>query len=158
MQILADKIRARIEIRSDLHSNECRIWTGMVDSMGYAKAKLAPHWPKGARVSRMILAIKLGRVPTKDEWACHSCDNILCVNEGHIYLGNALTNNRDTVVRGRRTNGFGKTDDKIKAEIRILYLSGSITQEELGKQYGVTQVRISQIIREEVKCQVKKTQ
>lgn len=148
MSVLEDEIRSRIKARST-RRGKCLIWTGMVDSMGYAKAKLAPYWPAGGRVSRMILMIKLGRLPLSSEWACHTCDNPRCVDESHIYCGDAVTNNHDTVRRGRRTNGHAKTDRRIRTKIRREYATGRFTQSELASKYGVNQPRISQIVRSE---------
>ena len=31
----------------------------------------------------------------------HTCDNSLCCNPGHLYLGNQADNNRDTIKRNR---------------------------------------------------------
>lgn len=144
MRLLTDKINSKID-RMSVVKGDCKIWIGMVDSMGYAKAKLTPHWTKGGRVSRMILLIKLGRIPMKSEWACHICDNPLCVNINHIYVGDAKSNNLDTVRRFRRRDR--KIDDCTKDLMINEYLAGKTTQQVLGLQYGVSQVRVSQIVR-----------
>ena len=46
---------------------------------------------------------RLGAVG-RAQYVCHHCDNPLCVNPEHTYLGNALTNNRDTARRRRHAN------------------------------------------------------
>lgn len=44
---------------------------------------------------------KLLGATESDQFVCHHCDNPLCVNLEHVYLGSALTNNRDTAARKR---------------------------------------------------------
>jgi hypothetical protein len=147
MSFLEEVLLPRLDARSTTLPSGCHEWNGMVDSMGYPKIKLAPYWPKGARASRMILAMTLDRLPTEYEWVCHSCGNKLCVNVDHIYCGNALTNNRDTVEHGHRINGHGKTDASTRRKIKMEYEAGCVTQSDLADKYGVNQPRISQIIR-----------
>lgn len=144
MFFLSEKILNLLQIRTKGEGG-CLVWTGMVDSMGYAFAKMTPTWPKGTRVSRMVLSMKLGRKAAITEWACHTCDNPLCVNPDHVYCGNATTNNRDTVARNRR--GVRKLTAEQNKEILNLYASRKFTQTDLAERYGVSQVRISQIIR-----------
>lgn len=152
MLLLTNRLAALIEKRT-FDSAGCKIWLGMVDSGGYAKAKISPYWPKGTRISRVVLAVKLGRIPNKVEWACHTCDNPLCVEPSHIYCGNATSNNRDTVRRGRHRCQYAKTDDGMKREIVSRYITGGISQEKLAKEYGISQVRVSQIVRRHLICQ-----
>ena len=43
---------------------------------------------------------KHGRIP-KGKWVLHKCDNNLCRNDKHLYLGTHADNTRDAVVRKR---------------------------------------------------------
>jgi hypothetical protein len=45
--------------------------------------------------------------PSKGKEACHTCDNKLCVNPDHIFIGSRSDNMRDCVEKGRLkpTNG-----------------------------------------------------
>ena len=40
---------------------------------------------------------------------CHRCDQPLCVNHAHLFLGTALDNRRDAVAKGRMLAGFNTT-------------------------------------------------
>lgn len=40
-------------------------------------------------------------VTDPETFVCHHCDNGLCINTDHVYLGDAATNNRDAARRNR---------------------------------------------------------
>ena len=80
-----------------------------------------------------------------DGWVCHSCDTPLCVNPDHLFLGDALENHLDMVRKGRgnyvRTARLMRklTDVEVR-EIR----ASSLSQEALGRLYGVSGATIGQ--------------
>ena len=45
--------------------------------------------------------------PTGEQQACHKCDNKLCVNPGHIFVGTRSDNERDKVAKGRHNTAPG---------------------------------------------------
>lgn len=49
-----------------------------------------------------------GRVP-KGKFICHTCDNRLCVNPDHLWLGTAAENTADMYAKGRNRNPRGST-------------------------------------------------
>lgn len=53
--------------------------------------------------------------------------------------------NPDFALAGERNGNARLTDDAVR-EIRRIFAAGGITQRELGERYGVSQVKISQII------------
>lgn len=80
---------------------------------------------------------------------CHTCDNRKCVNPNHLYLGNSLTNNRDTIARNRGNRAIGNNCSwtKIPDEDIMSILKSSETQTVLAAKYGVHQSTISDIKR-----------
>ena len=56
----------------------------------------------GAHVAAWI--VTFGAVPD-GMYVCHRCDNHLCCNPSHLYIGTALQNNHDAIARGRRNRG-----------------------------------------------------
>lgn len=66
---------------------------GMKDrSRGYAEGN---YRGKKYRLSRLLLGWKLGRPLTKEERACHECDNPPCINQDHLYPGTDKKNMQD---------------------------------------------------------------
>lgn len=85
----------------------CYLWLGKLDDNGYARitgyAKTIGLCVKeersSVRVSRVILARKLGRMPVG--LALHTCDMPCCVNEDHLYEGSRYDNSKDIIKRNR---------------------------------------------------------
>jgi hypothetical protein len=92
--------------------------------------------------------IATGRWP--EGYLCHHCDNPPCVRPDHLYEGDALSNARDCVERGRQNVQRGEdrahtklTEDNVR-EIRHRLAAGATTV-ELGADFGVHPTTISKI-------------
>jgi hypothetical protein len=104
------------------------------------------------RLHRKAMQAELGRKLTRWEFVCHSCDNQLCFNPSHLFLGSPRDNSQDSIKKGRFTltklNGETKahklTDFQV-SEIKNLLLESRLSQTEIGRLYGVTQSHISRI-------------
>jgi hypothetical protein len=83
--------------------DECWEWLASTDKDGYGRLGIGqPHW-RMLRANRIAYILANGYVP--DElWVLHKCDNPLCVNPNHLFVGTATDNNRDTVAKGRHVN------------------------------------------------------
>lgn len=75
--------------------NACWPWTGKRNSGGYGVLKSGEL---AHRVSVEVQGIEIGPWPV-----CHRCDNRICVNPAHLYVGTAKSNTRDAIARGRHT-------------------------------------------------------
>lgn len=87
-------------------------------------------------------------------FACHSCDNGQCVNPRHLFPGTLQENKADHVAkglhaRGERLKRSSLTADKVR-EIRRRYAAGGISQEALGREFGVCQAAVGQIVHKRV--------
>jgi hypothetical protein len=129
------------------HKNGCLLWIGKFKKTGYPKMARRKAWSEKTyeRPSRLLLALRLKRDLEPGEWACHTCDDPRCVEDTHIYLGDAFDNNQDTVARGRRVNHWGKTTPDLVAKIKELRNTG-LSQMAIGAKVGVSQIRVSQIL------------
>lgn len=80
----------------------CWEWTG--------KARCRPGWHptvsfegRTALVHRVSWVLHNGPIPD-GLWVLHHCDNPVCVNPTHLYIGTIRENVRDMMVRGRYVN------------------------------------------------------
>lgn len=59
---------------------------------------------RGFRISRLMLTMKIGRIPEEWEFACHHCDNKPCINPDHLFLGDHSDNMIDYSDKGLHAN------------------------------------------------------
>lgn len=124
----------------------CWLWSARKTKDGYGQIKIEGVAKLAHRISYL-----LNRGEISDGLlVCHSCDNPSCVRPDHLFLGTALDNTQDRIMKGRPGNvvsGVGRehklTDVQI-VEIREHLKRGS-SQRCIAKQYGVSQPLISYI-------------
>lgn len=130
----------------------CWPWIGGTTPNGYGAFRLG----KGSHhASRVSLALKIGRWPERHEFACHSCDNPVCVNPDHLWLGDSAANTRDAARKGRTHKWAGsrrgekspnaKLSERQAREIQAL--KGRVTMAALCERYGVSSGAIGAIWR-----------
>lgn len=140
----------KVEIRAD---TECWPWTGQINKRnGYGRFTIGP---KTFTASRISLELHLGRRMARDEFACHRCDNRVCVNPSHLFVGSAADNMRDAAVKGRmykwagRRRGENNTAAKLdeSAVRQILALRGKEKQATIALRFGVCKTAVGNIMR-----------
>lgn len=75
----------------------CWEWVRTLGPRGYGAFSIKGRTYRAHRVS---FAIFRGRDPGSF-WVCHTCDNPLCVNPDHLWLGTPRDNNEDMRRKGR---------------------------------------------------------
>jgi transposase len=134
---------------------ECWNWTGYQRRGPKNPTPYGMLGWKGRTTSSHRVAFELvhGEIP-EGMMVLHTCDNTLCCNPAHLYLGDHVQNMRDMVDRQRRkgvaagsSNGRSKLSQEQAAEIRAIYADGSLSQEKIAARYGVSQFAISAIVR-----------
>ena len=79
-------------------TESCWLWkAGLRGKTGYGAFKLNGKVVDAHRVSYQI---NIGEIPD-GMYVCHSCDNRLCVNPNHLFLGSAKANWKDGFDKGR---------------------------------------------------------
>lgn len=75
----------------------CWLWTGPTSPQGRPQL----HWRGRTRpVSRVVWETSNGPIPS-DQSVLHRCDNLLCVNPDHLFLGNHEDNMSDMAAKNR---------------------------------------------------------
>lgn len=130
-------------------SEECWPWLAGTTSKGYGSLKRNTETCQAHRVAYELVYGTF----TETLYVLHECDNRICVNPGHLFLGTHLDNMRDMSEKGRaprspgEANGNVKLKDEEVVRIRALYATGMFTQKDLGRRFNVSQSYISVLVR-----------
>lgn len=116
-------------------ANECWEWTAARINSGYGvgRAKEAGKW-KIRLAHRIAWHLSGGEAPGR-RLVCHRCDNKLCVNPAHLFLGTHAENTRDMMVKGR--GNLPSLNDGQIAQVKELRAQG-VTFRDIAKRMGVS--------------------
>lgn len=90
------KLALRFSQKSKPHTNGCIMWEGSRVGF-YGQIKVAN---KNELAHRVALMLSGKNVPTNLD-VLHKCDNGLCVNPNHLFIGNHSDNMADKAQKGR---------------------------------------------------------
>jgi hypothetical protein len=108
----------------------CWLWKGAVSGDGYGAIKEINSRTQ-VGVHRKSYEEFKGKIPV-GTFVCHSCDNPLCCNPDHLFLGTPKDNTVDSVKKGRSRschqhgskNSMAKLDENIVQKIKELFTIG----------------------------------
>lgn len=130
---LQERFIARVDRRGD---DECWPWTGPTNRGGYGRML----WIDGRQHGAHRIAFELAFGWTLESGVvCHSCDNPICCNPHHLWLGTVADNNKDRAIKGRSCVGVrhhsARLSDTQVVEIRK---ATGVTLAVLAERYGVS--------------------
>lgn len=137
---------------SSMGKDQCWQWTGIRNSNGYGRF---PYKDAHLLAHRLAYVIFYGDVP-KGFCVCHKCDNRLCVNPYHLWLGTQAENLQDAARKGRmyqpntRAEKNGNTCltwEKVRT-IRKMKKAGTKNY-HLAGLFGVSASTIGNIVKQE---------
>ncbi len=80
----------------------CWIWTGC-RMRRYGCFRMEP---RNVRAHRWIYQYVNDITLDREQYVCHTCDNPICVNPDHLWVGTAQQNSSDMVRKGRSRKGL----------------------------------------------------
>ena len=129
--------------------DQCWGWLGTKHRQGYAKISVNGRHRPAHRISYML---HKGPIPD-GMLVCHKCDNPECTNPNHLFIGTALDNMQDKIKKGRHKGAkrgakhhLAKLSSKQVEEIRILYKTDPISQQDIADSFGISQGQVSMIV------------
>lgn len=130
-----------------LSPDECWPWATKTTSRGYGAFNVGGKLIKSHRIAYRMCR---GEIPA-GMLVCHRCDNPLCCNPSHLFLGSGKDNIQDMIAKGRQVclsgedHGSSILSEEQVVKIRNDYASGS-TQTEIAERHGVSRGAIGDVV------------
>ena len=131
--------------------DDCWLWAKGRTAKGYGTMRFRG---KPEVASRISYTLNKGEIP-HGLFVLHKCDNPLCVNPAHLFLGTNADNIADKTAKSRQSRGAshsaatrGEKNGGAKLTANDVSLIRSIdneTQASLARRFGVGQSAISNI-------------
>ena len=138
-------LEERLWLKVIKNENGCWLYTGGKTGSGYG---VLTKNNKPVLVHRLSYNIHFGDIPP-GLCVCHKCDNPLCVNPEHLFLGTHDANMKDKMKKGRAIVNQGSkhplsklTEENVR-EIKSLF--GKVKQIDIAEKFKVSIATINDI-------------
>ncbi len=135
----------KVDIRGP---NDCWNWKRALMTNGYGLVRFEGNL-RG--VHRVAYELTFGKIPDGFN-CCHTCDNRLCCNPNHLFIGTQKDNIQDCVRKERLNTAKGekKRNHKLTKEdvlmIRSKYALGYCSHGDLAKEFNIARSGVTNII------------
>jgi len=114
---------------------DCWLWTASIKPAGYGQFHL---YIEGKRhtlyAHRVAWEAANGPIP-EGQCVLHKCDNPVCVNPGHMFLGSHADNALDKARKMRAA----KKLSVLEVQMIRIHAAAGFTQREIAKDFGISQ-------------------
>lgn len=144
-------------IKERFESKFLKVESGCFEWIGHLRGKAANNGRYGAfkigiknyLAHRVAYELYKNPIPTGYK-VCHTCDNPVCVNPEHLFLGTHADNMADMKSKHRGTIGEKGFNNKLKPwqvkAIRYFKRYGNYLNRELALLYGVSTTTVTHIL------------
>ena len=131
-------VRSRLIVRP----SGCWEWPGGVNRGGYGKIRVMY---RHTTVHRFAWESTYGQL-TPEKYVLHICDNPRCGNPRHLFLGDAGTNYRDAMVKGRmRIRNSGALTLTTARKVKEFFAAG-VSKMSISKRLGVNPWTVKNVL------------
>ena len=150
MDIPADWIQRFNDKWKENGKTGCWEWVAALSGKGYGQIKI-PRTRRQIQSHRLSFLIHRGDIP-RGRCVLHRCDNRVCVNPEHLFLGSKLDNARDMVSKNRHCFGEKQgasklTETEVKAALAMI--ASGVPQIRVAELLNISPMQISRIKRGE---------
>lgn len=124
--------------------SECINHKGGTSHNGYGMTWLDGSMKRAHRVA-YVNAHGLELKDIDGKMVLHRCDNRLCVNPDHLFLGTAKDNSEDMVSKGRSNRGERNGQSKLSESDVYSIRRDQRSQSAIARDWGVSQSLVSMI-------------
>jgi hypothetical protein len=117
----------------------CWEWQASLMCGGYG----AFNWEgKTLKAHRIAWAHEYGEIPEGMN-VCHRCDNRICCNPAHLFLGTHLDNARDRNSKGRQARGANQPQAKLTEDRVRAIRADNRFHRDIAKAFGISKALVS---------------
>ena len=135
--------------------HDCWLWKGGQFGSGYGCFHYGYDPKSQTTISitahRMSWALHHNNLPPSNKQVCHSCDNPICVNPKHLWLGTAADNALDKMCKGRHKafkgilNGSAKLNESEVLSIKNRYSQfGEISKSSISRKLNLDRTSVTE--------------
>lgn len=137
----------RFWAKTQLSESGCIEWTACLNGRGYGQFRPSKQ-RKNITAHRYSWILANGPIP-EGLCVCHTCDNRICVNPEHLFLGTPAENSADMVEkgRGRGAKRSGTLNPRCKlTEIQVEAVrKSSASLRSIAQTFGISKSQVHRI-------------